>query len=159
MLRAAEFAGLPWDEASPHVPLADVLRVHDWPYVRKLQARICTLSRQASSDPVILCAACWTLRRLELQLRILPLAADGHVGFDAQAAAAALPDGGLGSIGHLDGDTAISQGSFGAALAAAGAVCRAVDTVLGGQVCEDGMGSQPSLYDPSLRLCEQHCIF
>lgn len=37
LLRAVEFAGLPWDEASPHVPLADVLRVHDWPYIRKLQ--------------------------------------------------------------------------------------------------------------------------
>jgi hypothetical protein len=37
VLRAGEFAGLPWDEASPHAPLADVLRVHDWAYVRKLQ--------------------------------------------------------------------------------------------------------------------------
>jgi hypothetical protein len=39
VLRAEEFAELPWDEASPHVPLADVLRVHDWPYIRKLQVR------------------------------------------------------------------------------------------------------------------------
>jgi acetoin utilization deacetylase AcuC-like enzyme len=54
----------------------------------------------------------------------------------AQAAAGALPSSGPGAIGHLDGDTAISQGSFGAALAAAGAVCRAVDAVLGGQVLQ-----------------------
>ena len=27
-----------WDEASPHAALADVLRVHAWPYIRKLQA-------------------------------------------------------------------------------------------------------------------------
>lgn len=55
---------------------------------------------------------------------------------------AALPEDGPGAIGHLDGDTAISQGTFGAALAAAGAVCRAVDAVLTGQVFESpAMGS------------------
>jgi hypothetical protein len=58
-----------------------------------------------------------------------------------QAAAGALPSSGPGAIGHLDGDTAISQGSFGGALAAAGAVCRAVDAVMGGQV------QQPQPYD------------
>lgn len=42
LLQAGEFADLPWDEASPHVPLADVLRVHDWPYVRKLQVGLAT---------------------------------------------------------------------------------------------------------------------
>ena len=37
-------------------------------------------------------------------------------------------------MGHLDGDTAISAGTFGAALSAAGAVCRAVDRVIAGEV-------------------------
>jgi len=37
-------------------------------------------------------------------------------------------------VGHLDGDTAISAGTFGAALSAAGAVCRAVDRVVAGEV-------------------------
>lgn len=45
VLRAGEFAGLPWDEASPHAPLADVLRVHDWAYVRKLQVSCAHLPR------------------------------------------------------------------------------------------------------------------
>ena len=41
---------------------------------------------------------------------------------------------GAAPVGHLDGDTAISAGTFGAALAAAGAVCRAVDRVIAGEV-------------------------
>jgi acetoin utilization deacetylase AcuC-like enzyme len=57
-----------------------------------------------------------------------------------QAAAGALPSSGPGAIGHLDGDTAISQGSFGGALAAAGSVCRAVDAVMGGQVQSKQLG-------------------
>jgi len=40
-------------------------------------------------------------------------------------------------VGHLDGDTAISAGTFGAALSAAGAVCRAVDRVVCGEVRAD----------------------
>lgn len=51
-----------------------------------------------------------------------------------QAKAAALPEAGPGSIGHLDGDTAISRGTFAAALAAAGSVCQAVDAVVTKQV-------------------------
>ena len=51
-----------------------------------------------------------------------------------QAQSEALPEGGAGAIGHLDGDTAISRGTFAAALAAAGSVCRAVDAVVAGQV-------------------------
>ena len=38
------------------------------------------------------------------------------------------------AIGRLDADTAISNGTFRAALAAAGAVCRGVDQVMAGQV-------------------------
>ena len=37
------------------------------------------------------------------------------------------------SIGHLDGDTAISHGTWEASLKAAGAACRAVDRVVGGE--------------------------
>ena len=54
---------------------------------------------------------------------------------------------GAAPVGHLDGDTAISAGTFGAALAAAGAVCRAVDRVVAGEVrsgsalCSRGLGS------------------
>ncbi|KAK9809002.1 hypothetical protein WJX72_007747 [[Myrmecia] bisecta] len=50
-----------------------------------------------------------------------------------QRRCAAIPDN-PAAIGHLDGDTAISRGTFGAALAAAGAVCRAIDRVMAGEV-------------------------
>lgn len=38
------------------------------------------------------------------------------------------------AVGRLDADTAISAGTFRAALVAAGAVCRAVDRVMAGEV-------------------------
>lgn len=38
MLRAAEFEGLLlWDEGPKRAALADILRIHDWAYLRKLQ--------------------------------------------------------------------------------------------------------------------------
>lgn len=65
--------------------VVDVLRVHDWPYVK----------------------------RVEQLCRSLP----------------DLPQ----VIGNVDGDTAVSAGSFSAALCAAGAVCDAVDAVVSGK--------------------------
>jgi acetoin utilization deacetylase AcuC-like enzyme/ankyrin repeat protein len=89
ILRTREFApssaaALDWDEAPHPAPLGDVLRVHDWAYVRGVQA-----------------------------------------------ACARLPDSPR-AVGHLDGDTAVSRGSWPAALGAAGAACAAVDAVVGG---------------------------
>ncbi|KAI3431427.1 hypothetical protein D9Q98_004480 [Chlorella vulgaris] len=85
ILKCEEFEGaLRWDEGSKRAAIGDVLRVHDWNYVRKIQA-VCD----------------------------------------------ALPDD-PEAIGHLDGDTAVSRGTFAAALAAAGAVCTAVDEVVDG---------------------------
>lgn len=46
---------------------------------------------------------------------------------------AALPDD-PAVTGNLDGDTAVSHGTFPAALAAAGAVCHAVDRIMAGEV-------------------------
>eukprot|EP01034_Spumella_vulgaris_P022232 gene22231-28346_t len=71
-------------------PMSDVLRVHEWSYVRQVQARCEAIS---SSDPE----------------------ADSGMAF-------------------LDGDTSISKDTFNAALAAAGAVCEAVDVVVAGEV-------------------------
>lgn len=66
--------------------MADILRVHDWSYVRSIQ-RLC----------------------------------------------ASIPD--IPSVvGHLDQDTAISNGTFRAAQVAVGGICRAVDQVVSGQV-------------------------
>lgn len=37
-LRASEFAeSLSWDESPHQAPLGDILRVHDWAYVRRIQ--------------------------------------------------------------------------------------------------------------------------
>ena len=52
-----------------------------------------------------------------------------------QAVCDSLPDD-PEAIGHLDGDTAVSRGTFAAALAAAGATCAAVDEVMAGRVSE-----------------------
>lgn len=84
ILRGTEFEGLQWETQAPLASMSDVLRVHEWSYVRELQNLCATL--------------------------------------------------GDNTIGHLDGDTAVSSGSFKAALAAAGAVIRAVDQVVGGKV-------------------------
>ncbi len=84
ILRSAEFADLEWETWPPHARITDILRVHEWSYVRTLQN------------------TCGALEGQEL--------------------------------GYLDGDTALSAGSFTAALAAAGAVIAAVDRVVKQQV-------------------------
>lgn len=66
--------------------MADILRVHDWSYVRSIQH----LCASVADDPAV--------------------------------------------VGRLDGDTAISHGTFHAALVAAGGICNAVDQVVTGKV-------------------------
>jgi ankyrin repeat protein len=87
ILRSVEFAPglLRWDEDSKRAALGDILRVHDWPYVRRV------------------ISACEAVPDLPSEIR------------------------------HLDGDTAISRGTWAAALAAAGAACTAVDEVVAGR--------------------------
>lgn len=77
---------LTWDEKPKKAAIGDILRVHDWSYVLKLQT------------------ACQSIGSSPLDVR------------------------------HLDPDTAISHGTFKAAMAAAGAVCHAVDEVIQGKV-------------------------
>lgn len=50
-----------------------------------------------------------------------------------QRVCASLPDD-IGVIGKLDADTALSRGTWTAALAAVGACCRAIDAVMDGTV-------------------------
>ena len=74
----------------------------------------------------------WSYVR-DLQNLCASLAAPSSIGGSAEAdMGSAMP--GNSRIGHLDGDTALSASSFRAALAAAGAVMRAVDRVVGGEV-------------------------
>jgi len=85
IFRAKEFAGCEWLTDPKKVAVADVLRVHEWSYVKKVSE---------------LCHA-------------VPPRDE--------------------AIGHLDGDTAISHGSFAAALHAAGCVTEAIDAVCEGR--------------------------
>eukprot|EP00597_Dinobryon_sp_UTEXLB2267_P005378 CAMPEP_0170065406 /NCGR_PEP_ID=MMETSP0019_2-20121128/5506_1 /TAXON_ID=98059 /ORGANISM="Dinobryon sp., Strain UTEXLB2267" /LENGTH=560 /DNA_ID=CAMNT_0010272269 /DNA_START=242 /DNA_END=1921 /DNA_ORIENTATION=- len=86
VLRSQELLPRLWMQPSTQpAALADVLRVHEWSYVRRVQAR------------------CEQLQ-------------------------------GAGPLAFLDGDTAVCEHSFDAALHAAGAVCEAVDRVLDGSV-------------------------
>jgi Histone deacetylase domain/Ankyrin repeats (3 copies) len=86
ILRSEEFAALAWHEEPRCAPIGDVLRVHEWVYVRSIK----------------------------------------H-------ACEAIPDS-PGATANLDGDTAVSHGTFRAALAAVGGVCEAIDRVVKGEV-------------------------
>lgn len=91
VLRATDLsAHLQWVSNARSAALVDVLRVHEWSYVRKVQEHCAGI---ASDDPE-----------------------DEEEGY-----------------AHLDGDTAISSDTYNAALAAAGAVCQAVDLVATGR--------------------------
>ena len=39
LLCSAEFRGIQWERECPASPLADVLRVHDWNYIKQVQAK------------------------------------------------------------------------------------------------------------------------
>jgi hypothetical protein len=87
ILRGSLFEGCAWAEDCHPAAMTDVLRVHDWGYLRKLKD---ACARLAGDDTVV------------------------H---------------------NLDADTAISRGSFRAALKAAGSLCHAIDEIMTGQVC------------------------
>jgi acetoin utilization deacetylase AcuC-like enzyme/ankyrin repeat protein len=130
ILKTAEFlsggpALLNWDERPHRAAMADILRVHDWAYVRKIQMLCDDLEDDENEieengaeddnngDQAVTGA--------EMEVETEP---QNH-----QKAIKVVTD-----IGHLDGDTAISKGTFAAALAAAGAVTHAVDQVIMGKV-------------------------
>lgn len=100
-LRGQEAGNVVWDEGPRRVMLSDLLRVHDWNYVRRIQ-RLCEdlpLVGATSAAP------------------------SQQVGATTQQVSAS-------DLGYLDGDTAISHGTWRAALAAAGAAIAAVDAVM-----------------------------
>jgi len=84
-LRTTEFQDMSVDTEGVPCEMSDVLKVHEWSYVQRIQK------------------ACLS-----------------------------IPDN-PSTVGHLDGDTAISHSTWRGALEAAGAVCRAVDKVMEGQ--------------------------
>ena len=115
ILRSHDFRGLHWTNGSGLASIGDVLRVHEWSYVRDLQNACAVLATSGAKDGDT----------------------TSRAGGDGMAEGALLSEGVAAkpeAIGHLDGDTAISGGSFRAALAAAGAVMHAVDRVVAGEV-------------------------
>jgi len=154
ILRGREFERLRWEGGPLRAALADVLRVHEWAYVRALQQARPAASAHRGADPPSAqqavrapCADALRTSRAARRPVFTTRAGDalllsrgpvrrvsGQAGARrARQACGALADG-AAAVGHLDGDTAISAGTFGAALAAAGAVCRAVDRVVAGEV-------------------------
>ncbi|KAK2080039.1 hypothetical protein QBZ16_002435 [Prototheca wickerhamii] len=103
-LRGREAGAVAWDERPRRVALGDLLRVHDWSYVRRIQ-RVCEDLPLAGAVPVS-----------ELKRYPDDAAAEGAVR--------------ASDLGYLDGDTAVSHGTWRAALAAAGAAVAAVDAVM-----------------------------
>lgn len=89
VLHRAALAACAWQRSPPPATIAQVLRVHEYSYVRKLL-------RTCSAVPP-------------------------------------TPTPGVQQLTGLDGDTAVSHGSWAAALAAAGAACAAVDAVAAGK--------------------------
>jgi acetoin utilization deacetylase AcuC-like enzyme len=143
ILRSHDFKDLRWDTGGGCASIGDVLRVHDWAYVRDLQNACATLASSGAADAD----------------------ASSGAGSDGTAGGGPPPSNGAANvapakpeaIGHLDGDTAISGGSFRAALAAAGAVIRAVDSVVAGEVrarpCIASIASCCGMDDPTV-LCQ-----
>ncbi|KAL6778893.1 HDA10 [Auxenochlorella protothecoides x Auxenochlorella symbiontica] len=156
-LRGAEAGPVLWDEAGKRVALGDLLRVHDWSYVRGIQ-RAC----EDLPDPGVVGGPTeWGAPAGARAERIVGDGAEGAEGAAGGGAGDARPDGsdagpasagagsavaGLadplgpalppppsiaeGALGYLDGDTAVSRGTWRAALAAAGAAVAAVDAVM-----------------------------
>ena len=48
ILRTDEFAGLRWEEGSRRAALADVMRVHEWNYVKRIQVCVGVSSSSAA---------------------------------------------------------------------------------------------------------------
>ncbi|CAE7669825.1 hdaC, partial [Symbiodinium sp. KB8] len=114
-LRAPALAGAPWIESAP-APMADVLRVHEFAYVRRL-IRACA---DAAQDTAALASS---TRDSSASEGAAPTDEPADLRESDSPAAVRL----------LDADTSVSAGSWEAALHAAGASCRAVDEVVAGR--------------------------
>jgi acetoin utilization deacetylase AcuC-like enzyme len=113
--------------------ISDVLRVHEYTYVRRL------LSATASTAEVSMFADAAAAPGAVKQGAPMPDWVKERVTGSTEAATAPVASSGFGSaapapdfVSVLDGDTALSRGSWDAALRAAGAVCAAIDCVVAG---------------------------
>ena len=112
----------------PCPQISDILRVHEYEYVRKIlcavgQTHALAAQKQQRSAASAAAAASSSS----------PSSCDvtHHHRLDTSSSSAAAPSD--VSLHHLDSDTAVSQSSWEAALRAAGAVCAAADRVIAGR--------------------------
>jgi acetoin utilization deacetylase AcuC-like enzyme len=110
----------------PAVPMSDLLRIHDWNYVRT----VATVRASACLADVGHLSLGWVFYLLLAQSATALSACPTHPPAQACSKIPDLPT----AVGHLDGDTVISRHSYTAALKAAGAVVTAVDRVMAKKV-------------------------
>ena len=125
--------------------MTDVLKCHEWPYLRTIM--------QVRAGPAALVTLLTAHSRPPHAATLPPLPPHVRPSPETQRSPSPNPTANLqpptsnllsqaceaiddspSATGALDGDTAISRGSFRAALAAAGAVCAAVDEVVSAKV-------------------------
>ncbi|KAK9846133.1 hypothetical protein WJX84_008602 [Apatococcus fuscideae] len=85
ILRSAEFKALQWEEECTAAPLADVLRVHDWNYVKHLQAKCNAIPAKAAA-----------IGRLDMDTAI------SHASFATALVAAGHHSGPRGVVGSVN---------------------------------------------------------
>eukprot|EP00955_Chlamydomonas_euryale_P051365 354857-Chlamydomonas_euryale.AAC.49 len=141
ILHCSEFGHLQWvtRDVEP-APLADVLRCHDYAYVKRIED-------VSAGNAMLLCGSRFKCCP-ELLFAALCVAC-------AAQACKELPPG-PSAIGRLDMDTSISHDTYKAALVAAGATLKAVDEVMAGNVanvfCAVGFRAVDGMLCKSLRI-------
>jgi acetoin utilization deacetylase AcuC-like enzyme/ankyrin repeat protein len=103
---------------APEAKMSDVLRVHEYEYVRRILSKV----GEANEDPAFPPGP------------VPPTEGPGSVGTIDVATGKPYPPPVRGGIRLLDADTSLSRGSWSAALRASGAVCAAIDAVVAGRV-------------------------
>ena len=101
---------------APEAKMSDVLRVHEYEYVRRILAKVGEANADASSPPG----------------PVPPPEGPGSIG-SVDSSGKPYPPPARGGIRLLDADTSLSRGSWSAALRASGAVCAAIDAVVAGR--------------------------
>ena len=118
--------------------ITDVLRVHEYPYLRKLAQAMGSLSPYMKSssrkeDDTTPVAAMELGKATSMSLQ--EVFASDEARYPEAAASAKV------GVGLLDPDTAVCRASWDAALRAAGAVCDAVDAVMSGSISGEAADS------------------
>lgn len=101
---------------APEAKMSDVLRVHEYEYVRRILSKV----GEADDDPSFPPGP------------VPPPEGPGSIG-SLDSTGKPYPPPARGGIRLLDADTSLSRGSWSAALRASGAVCAAIDAVVAGR--------------------------